>query len=100
MKKSYLMIAAAALLVACSNNDTIKEIVTPDNVIGFSTYTSKQTRAENSTNDNTDNLEAYNTNFKVWGYKNVYVNANPDNTNEYVFGHIVGQSETTYPCDL
>ena len=97
MKKSYLMIAAAAtLFAACSSNDTFKEVTTPDAEIGFSTLAAKQTRAENSTQNNTDNLEGYNTTFKVWGYKNVYVNANPNNTDEYVFGHVVGTS-TTYP---
>ena len=47
MKKSYLMIAAAAaLFAACAENDTIKE-VNEDVAIGFDgKYVNKATRAE------------------------------------------------------
>ena len=46
MKKSYLMIAAAALLVACANNDTFQE-VNNEVAIGFSSqYSSKTTKSE------------------------------------------------------
>ena len=97
MKKSYLMITvASALLAACSSNDSFKEVVTQDTAIGFSTYTAKQTRAENSTQNATDDLENYNKTFKVWSYKNVYVDSQTS-SNDYVFGHIVGQTQTTYP---
>ena len=48
MKKSYLMIAAAAaLLTACSSNDTFRDVDTQDVEIGFGkSYIGKTTRAE------------------------------------------------------
>ena len=97
MKKSYLIIAAAAAsLASCSNNDNFKEITT-DTTIGFSTFTTKQTRAaENSGKNTYNNLENYNTTFKVWGYKNVQVSSNQAN-DDYVFGHVVSETSTTYP---
>lgn len=71
MKKSYLMIAAAAaLFAACSSNDTFKETVAEQQAINFSTFTQKATRAENSSKDYTLNLEDHHLSFKVWGYKN------------------------------
>lgn len=69
MKRYLLLLAAAALVASCSESDSIKEVVTPDTEIGFSTYTGKQTRAENSSAGETDALETYNTTFKVWGSK-------------------------------
>lgn len=73
MRKYLFILATAAIVVGCSKNDSFKEIQAPDSAIGFSTYAGKLTRAENSsaTNKN-NNLEKYNTTFKVWGYK--YVN--------------------------
>ena len=74
MKKSYLMIAAvAALLAACSSNDTFKE-VNEDVAIGFeSKYTAKPTKAEID-----DTWLAQNgANFGVFGYKYA---ENADNT--------------------
>ena len=72
MKKSYLMIAAAAaLFAACSDNDTFKEINNTEGpAINFSTYAQKATRAENSDENYTLNLEDHHLSFKVWGYKN------------------------------
>ncbi len=75
MRKNLFLLATAALVVSCSNTDSFKEVVTPDVEIGFSTFTSKQTRAtadeasENNGNTTVNNLEAYNTTFKVWGSK-------------------------------
>lgn len=69
MKRYLLLLTAAALVASCSESDSIKEVVTPDTEIGFSTYTGKQTRAENSSATETDALEAYNTTFKIWGSK-------------------------------
>ena len=101
MKKSYLIIATAALLVACSNNDTFRGINNQqeNNAIGFSTFTSKQTRAENSGEENYDALEAYNTTFRVWGSK--YVNkGQKDNQNNVVYEvtPIFGYDDTTTPA--
>ena len=74
MKKSFIIIAAAALiLTACSDVESLKEVnnESNNNAISFSTFTSKQTRAENSTalykwafiNNHND--------FQVWGYKDI-----------------------------
>ena len=71
MKKSYLMIAVAAtLFAACSSNDSFKEITTQeDSAITFTTFTSKQTRADNSSATATNALQAYNNTFRLWGNK-------------------------------
>lgn len=83
MKKSFLILAMAAIAVSCSNTDSFKDIATQDNAIGFTTYTSKQTRAENSSASDKNSLEAYQTSFEVWGYKNVIRSGNA--TKERVF---------------
>ena len=72
MKKSYLMIAAAAtLLTACMDNDTFREInETEGPAISFSTYAQKATRAENSDSTYKLNLYDHHTTFKVYGFKN------------------------------
>lgn len=74
MKKSYLMIAAvAALLAACSSNDIkndIKEFGKSE--IAFSTYASRQTKADNNSdasNANMWDLENHHTSFDVWAWK-------------------------------
>lgn len=101
MRKSYLIIATAALLVACSNNDTFREINTQqeNNAISFSTFTTKQIRAaENSGEDNYNNLEAYNNTFRVWGNK--YVNKgqkDAQNNIVYAVTPIFGYDETANP---
>lgn len=69
MKKSYLMIAAAAaLLAACSSKDAFKEVVNENetDLIGFSTYHGKATKA--AVNAPVDLLLA-NGGFGVYGYK-------------------------------
>lgn len=77
MKKSYLMIAAAAaLFAACSNTDTFKEAIGTENLqINFSTFTQKATRAENSNQNYTWDLSDHHNKFKVWGYKNTSATA-------------------------
>ena len=75
MKKSYLMMAAAAtMLAACSQSDVLNEVQVQEEAqaIGFSTYAGKATRAENSTAENVSNLELHHGSFKVWGYKDTY----------------------------
>ena len=75
MKKSYLMIAAAAtLFAACAGNDTFKEI-SNDSPIDFSTIAEKATKAENSGEDYTWDLKDHHTTFRVWGYKNTSATA-------------------------
>lgn len=70
MKKSYLMIAAAAaLLVACSDNDTYKSAVQEEQMeqpLSFSAYADKVTKGENSTA-----LKDFYTEFGVYGWKTV-----------------------------
>lgn len=74
MKKQYFLMAmAATMFAACSQTEVIDEVVdnsTPK-AIGFSTYVNGQTRAENSNQDYTWDLEDHHTTFKVWAYKNV-----------------------------
>ena len=67
MKKSYLMIAAAAtLLTACMGNDTFKEAVDNESVlIGFETFHEKSTKA--AVSGKTD-LTPENGGFGVFGY--------------------------------
>ena len=84
MKKSYLMIAAAAtLFAACASNDSFKEIDTQDSPIAFETFAGKQTKAENSGMTTTTVLSGHHESFKVWGAKNatthqaVYAAATP-----------------------
>ena len=71
MKKSYLMIAAAAaLFAACSSNDTFKDVESEDVLIGFETYHEKSTKAT-ATDAITakENLTKAHGGFGVWGYK-------------------------------
>ena len=72
MKKSYLMIAAAAaLFAACSNNEMrndVKEF--GESVIGFTSYAGFQTKAENNVSaTNLWDLENHHTTFDVWSWK-------------------------------
>lgn len=74
MKKSYLIIAAAAAFFAsCGDNDSFKEINNQQgsDAITFSTYTSKQTRAENSTALYKWAFINNHESFQVWGYKDI-----------------------------
>lgn len=66
MKKSYLLIAAAAtVLASCSQNEKLQDINIPaeePTVIGFNTFSQKATRA-------TEVLEGYHTTFAVYASK-------------------------------
>ena len=83
MKKSYLMIAAAAaMLAACSSNDTFKEVVdnnAPKSFI-FSAFADKVTKAPNT---NSASLQDFYTVFGVYGFKNV--DRNGTATDEPIF---------------
>lgn len=73
MKKSFLLMATAALFAACAS-DSVRENIAEDQVeIGFSTYIQKPvaSKADNSTAENLNNLEAYHQNFVVNGFKTV-----------------------------
>ncbi len=76
MKKSNLMIAAAAaLFAACSSNDTFKEISNENVLIGFETFHEKATRAT-ATDEITGptNLTKAHGGFGVWGFKGTPAN--------------------------
>ena len=81
MKKSYLMIAAAAaMFAACSETDTFKEDVknTEQKAFTFSAYADKVLKGTNSSN-----LQDFYTVFGVYGFKNVTRDGTA--TNEAVF---------------
>lgn len=66
MKKSYLIIASAAILASCAQNEALNEIVKEEapTVIGFNTISEKATRA-----DGVENLEDYHASFNVYSTK-------------------------------
>ncbi len=75
MKKSYLMIAAAAtLFAACASNEMKNDIKDFGNSeISFSTYASRQTKADPSAENSGEtakwDLENHHENFDVWAWK-------------------------------
>lgn len=94
MKKSCLiLIAAAAMLAACSDSDTYKSVVKEQNTVqtlSFSAYADKVTRGSNSTA-----LNDFYTVFGVYGWKTVdgAVVTNPvfsNHPNEYFVNDVKG----------
>ena len=90
MKRNILIIAATALVLAgCSDVDTLKKDVQNNNneageAIGFTSYTQKITRAENSGAAYSWNFYNHQESFRVWAYKN------PNNTyTDQVFNGVV-----------
>lgn len=77
MKKYLFILATAAIVASCSNNDLRDDIQNEQAEIGFTTFTGKLTRAgsENSGMETTHALNTHHTAFKVWGYKTVSSNA-------------------------
>jgi hypothetical protein len=73
MKKSYLMISAAAIIFAgCSSNDSFKEIDTQDTPIAFRSYTQPNTKAtENNDKSYAWDLEDHHSTFVVSGFRTV-----------------------------
>ena len=85
MKRNYLLIAAAAaMFAACSNNDTVREVVIPtENVpFSFAAYSNKATKV-----DNHNTLDFFYKTFNVYGWKSYdgsnWTNVFDDETNEY-----------------
>lgn len=80
MKKNYVMLAFATLMMAaCANNDLVDEGVLKEEApqaIGFETFANKTTRAiidDPNTDDVNEatQLQNYHTSFGVWAYKTV-----------------------------
>ena len=86
MKKSYLMLAAVAtILASCAQNEQINSDLkdnTEPSVIGFSSFSEKASKADNGDNTNILNLEYFHSKFAVYATKQSQV----DNSVEYVFG--------------
>ena len=73
MKKSIFILAAAVIVASCADVDSYREVNTQGNgeeVIGFASYTSKLTRAENSDEGYTWTFYTHQPSFKVYAYKN------------------------------
>lgn len=67
MRKSYLMMAAAAtLFAACTQADFVNEVPETKQAIGFENFVAKSTRHMAGTN-----MEKFHTNFGVFGYNDV-----------------------------
>lgn len=66
MKKYLFILATAAIVASCSDNDLINEVVYPDAPIGFAAYANVATKT--NTNNKT-NLEFFYPTFNVYGYK-------------------------------
>ena len=66
-----MIAAAVAMFTACQDTDTFREINAQqeNNAISFTTFTSKQTRADNSNASVTKDLKDYNKTFRLWGNK-------------------------------
>ena len=73
MKKYLFIMATAAIVASCSENDSFKEINTQgtgDEAISFETYAQKLTRAENSGANYSWAFYNHHGDFEVYGYKN------------------------------
>lgn len=94
MKKELLFIAAAAtMLTACVNTDNLNYVETAaPNSIDFETFVNKQTKAENSSATLEDQLNSYNTTFRIWGNK--YVGSALTRTR--IFGAVESETPGTY----
>jgi hypothetical protein len=58
------------MLTACVNTDTFREVNdSNESAIGFSTFSSKQTKADNSNASETDGLYIHHPDFNVWAWK-------------------------------
>ncbi len=73
MKKSLVLLTAAAMFAACAEKDVLIDnlVEATESPIGFTTDMNYMTRAENSSATAKYALETYNKSFLVWGNKNV-----------------------------
>ena len=109
MKKNLFITAASTLLfVACSNVDTFKEIKSQegntDEIINFSSYTDKLTKAENSGVGYDWDFYTHQATFRVWAYKSVSSSAETNEVFEGTDDDVVtvtsdGQTPATYTYD-
>ena len=86
MKKSFLLLATAALFAACASDSVRKNIADDQVEIGFSTYIQKPvaSKADNSTAEEVNSLSDYHTTFVVNGYKTVASSNEPVFNNQLV----------------
>ena len=81
MKKNYVMLAFATLMMAaCANNDLVDDLVKEEvpQAIGFEPFANKSTRAAI---DDKEDLQELGVGFTVWGYKTATATLNW--TNQY-----------------
>ncbi|MBO4561759.1 MAG: fimbrillin family protein [Bacteroidaceae bacterium] len=84
MKKSLLILMAAAAIVACSKNDTVKELENETVLIGFETYHANSTRAAVTA---PSGLTSANGGFGVYGFKHA--------NNVEASNHVINLSSTS-----
>ena len=73
MKKTLFILATAAIVASCADQNTLKKDIlnSDDEAISFETFTSKQTRATENSGANYDwAFFDHHETFEVWGYKN------------------------------
>ena len=72
MKKYLFIIATAAIVASCTDNDSLKKDIQNgnDEAITFESFTSKQTRAENTSAAYSSDFFNHHETFQVWGFKN------------------------------
>ena len=93
MKKNYLILAAAAaMLASCAEteklNNELRDNEEPTAIV-FSSYSEKATRADNGDDSNINNLEFFHSTFAVYGTKQ---SVNDPTVISYIFG---GTAEAT-----
>lgn len=95
MKKYLLIFATAAIVASCADQDTLKKDILTDNgdEIRFESFTSKQTRAENTSAEYNKQFFAHHNTFQVWGFKNTEVVGKPVFNGDVI---TVAQDGTSY----
>lgn len=100
MKKSYLMMAAAAtMLAACTQTDFVNEVPAeaPKAIKFDGGFVNKTTRSENNTTEYSNNFSDFHQNFSVWGYKKIQSNyVQVFNEKEVVVEKTAGGESFTY----
>jgi len=95
MKKSFLLLIAAALLAACSSNEMTVEL--KEKPIGFSrVYIDKSTKAIKTGPYTTDNFEYVGNTFGVIGYKTTATQTNAKVFNDVKVEYQTGLDASTY----